>query len=223
METAKAIPHRHEIVKLVEATAQTGDILFRRSNAKGPYGLPFMKIVARLTKSKFTHAATLFWTGDKALMVLEVTDIGTMQYRFIDWLDFCIGGDFAVYRMKNITKEQQTALMGYIVEVLYADPEYDFTFKDPNKFYCTESVAWLYRKFGVELMTPKTILEVAGKVRAKVIAVGNYVYGKLTGGKVVLDMNAMFYYVGNTTNGGFMASDRLEAIMPENPMQNALV
>jgi len=214
MERGYEVVNRVEIANKVALTAQTGDILFRGSLAKGPYGLPFMKLVSQVTKSKFTHAATLFWECDK-LYVLEETDIGTMQYRFIDWLTFCVNGEFACYRMKGITKEQQNTLQRHINKILELDPSYDYTFSDPNKFYCTESVGWLYSCLGVELMKTKTIVEVAGKWRAILISIGSNLIKKLTKGTVSLNLKGTFYYVGNETNDGFMSSPLLEEVMFE--------
>ena len=216
MEKVVEIPHRHEIAKFVEKNAKSGDVLYRGSEAKGPYGLPFMKIVSKLTKSHYTHAATVFWEGDD-LMVVEMTDIGTMQYRFIDWLDFCLGGHFALYRLDGIEESQRLELLTHIKSVLAIDPSYDYTFADPNKFYCTEFVAWLYNQIGVEIAPPRTILEVVGPKRFWVVSAGNWVYGKLTRGKVCLNTQSPLYYVGNEANGGLLASKKMIAIVSKNP------
>ena len=36
---------------------KNGDILYRASDARGPFNLPFSRLVARVTKSKYSHAA----------------------------------------------------------------------------------------------------------------------------------------------------------------------
>lgn len=210
MEPTEETPEKHLVCIEVEALALTGDIVFRRSAAKGPLGLPFMKIVAQVTKSEFTHAALLFWQSGE-LYVFEVTDIGTMKYRLIDWLDFCLGGRFEIHRVLGLSQNIRNALDREIRAILFADPQYDYRFNNPNRFYCTESVATVYGNLGIRLMEPRTIRDTAGRFTDLLFRAGNWIYSKLNS-KASLDIDQKFYFVGNLTNGGLMASKRLSRV-----------
>lgn len=136
---------RKEIIQELKSLGiRTGDILYRYSNAKGPFGLPFSKLVAYFTKSKYSHASVAL-VEEKEIYILEVNDRGTIKYRLIDWLDTCYNGHLAVYRLKDLTRYQEDKLRYVIEKFLERDPDYDFTFSHKEKFYCTESVVHIYK------------------------------------------------------------------------------
>ena len=100
---------RYEIEKILKLLPiQTGDILYRRGNAKGPFGLPFSRLISLLSKSDYSHAAMTFMVNGYPF-VLEINDQGTLLYRMIDWLDMSYTGNFSVYRYKDI----QVPKMGF--------------------------------------------------------------------------------------------------------------
>ncbi len=144
------LPERKFIVEKLMGTLRDGDILFRASNAKGPFGIPFCKWVQAITKSDYSHAAIVIMFNDYPC-VLEVSDVGTRLYRLIDWLDFCVGGRLAVYRLRQPEEER---LREEMIQFMKWDPEYDFSFSDSKTFYCTESVAYIYDACGIKLMEP---------------------------------------------------------------------
>lgn len=212
METAVGFPGRGALTLEMKKLIKNGDILFRLSDARGPFNLPFMKLVAKATKSEFTHAAIAYWDGGE-LYVMEATDIGMMVYRFVDWLAFCIDEKFQVWRSKNgLLDFEETILMQEIKRIADLDPDYDFNFNDQDKFYCTELVAYLYAKIGTPLQFPKLIEEVVGKTMARVIMGLNSVYSWLTKGKVALPVDGRFFYVGNRENGGLMSSNWISMV-----------
>lgn len=86
----------------------------------------------------------------------------------------------------------------------------DFTYGDPGKFYCTESVVSMYRNAGVVLMTPKTPKEVfKSKASYTAFIAINWLVRKLTG--MGFDPNGKFYFVGNEQQG-LMASQEIYRI-----------
>jgi hypothetical protein len=217
-EISSEFADRIIINNAVHNIGQNFDVLFRKSDARGPFNLPFMKFVQNITESEYTHAALLITMKDYDFpFVLEITDVGCMFYRFIDWFNFCIDEQFALYRF-NGTLKRTEEMKNKVTEIIANDPSYDYCFNDPDKYYCTESVAAIYKAGGIDLMKPKTIKQLCKtKTQYAMIAIGNFFYKKITKGKVYLDLNESFYYVGNPTNGGLMASDNLVKVYEHKP------
>lgn len=195
---------RFEIQKALEQLPlQTGDLLYRSSNAKGPFGLPFSKIVGRLSKSHYTHAAIVLQekttAGDSYYYVLEVSDQGTVKYRLIDWLDSNYTKHLAVYRLKQFTQGVAAKLEMEIKKVLDADPDYDFSFDNPTKFYCTEAVAVIYKRAGYVLVEPEFIKDIVPKFVYHILRIGNWFFKTFT--TTSLPLNERLYYVGNKLHG----------------------
>jgi hypothetical protein len=195
---------RFEIVEQLKPIVQTGDILYRASNAKGPFGIPFSRLVMWLSNSKYSHASVIL-VEDGEINVVEINDEGTIKLRLIDWLDLCYTPEFSIYRLKkpvDITKEIQ--------DFLAKDPEYDFYFNDENKFYCTESVVAMYVKAGVRLILPQKIKEVVPKWAYVLLSIGNFFVKNLSSAGLPLDKS--LYYVGNE-NQGLMSSELTNLIL----------
>lgn len=216
--------------KIVKFIGESGDILVRKSDGRGPYGIPFMRWVAKYTRSKYTHAALLVMeAGDP--WVFEVTDIGTLKLRFVDWIEFSPDGSFALYRATGLTSAQKHALLEQIIIFLMADRDYDFTFSDDHNLYCTEAVCLLYQAVGINLQTPKYLKDIVRDfiyettiyprwfknllTQASVWALVklNGVCLKATGGKMGLPLNIPLYYVGAEDTGGILAYKGLEKIL----------
>ena len=200
---------RFEIVEQLKyLPIKTGDIFYRASNAKGPLGLPFSRIVARLTKSRYSHAAMAL-VEDEDVYVLEINDRGTLKYRLIDWIDTCYTGELSVYRLKSLTEEIKDDIEVEMRKVLNRDPDYDFTFSDDKKYYCTEVVASIYNKIGIELVEPERIKDVLSKWKYFLLSVGNLIISSISDCKLPLDNK--LYYIGNE-NQGLMSSDKTKLV-----------
>lgn len=212
--------YRYDITdEIIKLPVQTGDILFRSSNAKGPLGLPFSKIVAWLSHSKYSHAAIFIierYNNIDWPYVFEINDQGTIKYRFIDWLDMEYKGDFRIYRLKGADPNIVNQLETEIKKALLEDPDYDFTFSDPAKFYCVESVADIYKKIGIDIIEPECIKDIVPWWVYYVIYVGNWFFS-FFGTTIPLDKP--LYYVGNEKRG-MMSSDKLELIYEYDLTQN---
>jgi hypothetical protein len=190
--------HRFEIVDQIKKNMRSGDILYRYSDARGPLGLPFCRIVCRITQSKYSHAAILFVENDEPY-VLEVNDEGTLRYRLIDWIDTCYLNRFSVYRLKDLDEDKEKSLLKSIYGFLEEDPDYDFTFEDLNKFYCTESVIEIYKRaLNIVLDEGKTLKELMPFWRYCLFCVGVKLF-KLFGTSMPTDKK--LYFVGNEKIG----------------------
>ena len=208
--------NRKEVVASLKALGiRTGDIIVRLSSTKGPFGIPFSALVAKLSKSEWSHASVIFFRGDVPY-VLEVSDRGTIEYRLVDWLDFCVEGDLAVYRYKDMSAEGEQAIESLIHAYLAEDPLYDFTYDDMNKVYCVESVCQIYEKMGIKLCEPKLMSEFLPPLTFKVFKFLNGIVKTLTGKG--FDTSVKMYFVGNK-NAGLLASDQLVCITPSNPVK----
>ena len=197
---------RYEIEKiLLDLPLKTGDILYRASNALGPLNIPFSRIVADLTDSPYSHAAIALIVNNTPF-VLEINDQGTLLYRMIDWLDTCYTSEFSVYRLKDRVDELKPEFEKQIKKILMDDPDYDFKFADPNKYYCTECVASIYEKIGVKLWEPMLIKDVVSPTMYWLLKVGNFAIG-LFSDQCSLPFNEKMYFVGNEKKG--MASSPL--------------
>jgi len=186
---------------------QTGDILYRASNAKGPLGLPFSRLVGVITKSAYSHAAIVLMDENEPL-VLEVNDQGTLKLRLIDWLDTCYTNQFSVFRLKKIDDELKSKIENEIQKIFHDDPDYDFTFSDPNKFYCTEAVSYIYSKVGTPLVEPETIKEVAKPYAYWILKIGSWLFSIFS--DTALNFNQKMYYVGNSKKGMMSSSKTYE-------------
>lgn len=200
---------RYEIVELLKKKGlQTGDILYRASNGIGPFGIPFNRLVARITNSEYSHAAIVQVVNNE-YYVLEINDQGTLFCRIIDWLDTCYTSSFAVYRLKEINSDLQSKINEQIEKVLMEDPDYDFIFSDPKKFYCTESVAFIYQQVGIQLIEPQKIKDVVNPVIYWILRIGSLFTGLFY--EVSLSFTEKLYFVGNEKHG-LMSSEKTQCI-----------
>lgn len=195
--------HRHQIVEELLPLLRTGDIFCRLGN-EGFMGIPFSRLVARLTKSEWSHSSVVF-ESHRDWYMLEVNDRGTEQCRVIDWLDYCSSGAFAVYRKTDIpwSMKAEVSMQVAIRRFLYEDPDYDFNFSEPHKFYCTESTARIYEEAGFPLPKPDYLKNL---IPPRAYYLGypiNWLLRTFTG--TGLDVNRPVYTVGNSRQG--MLSD----------------
>lgn len=191
-------PKRFSIVDIIKQNMKSGDILYRYSDAKGPLNLPFTRIVANITKSEYSHAAILFIENNEP-HVLEINDQGTLKYRLLDWIDTCYGNNFSVYRLKDLDAEKESKILCEINSILEKDPDYDFTFSDPNKFYCTESIITIYQNaLGIKLDQGYYIKELVSWHNYIIMRIGSWFFSFLGAS---LPFNEKLYFVGNEQKG----------------------
>lgn len=186
------------ISKQLEPSLQTGDILFRSSNAQAANGLQFSKYVEKATNSDFSHASIVLKANNK-VYVLEIDDEGVQLYKFMDWLDTPAAADFAVYRLRNFKQNTLKNIKQEIDNILHTNPSYDFTFDDPDKLYCVECVAEIYLHCGIKLCNPKTIKEILSPVQYAFFAPVNRHMRQNLGQGIPED--TPLWFVGNEEQG----------------------
>lgn len=214
MEPSKSLPNRHEIAKKISESAEHLDILFRKSDGRGPFNIPFMRWVAKETGSQMTHAAMLWRRNDfKGVAfdtVLELSDVGFRVYRVVDWLDFCIDGEFEVHRVP-MSEDVKAKVIEGAESLLALDAYYDKTFS--TGWYCTKLVCKIYEAGGIYLQKPKTLREICGWLKGHRISIINKFIVWWTNGEYGLPVDTPLYFVGNKTNGGMAAYPGLKRIL----------
>lgn len=189
---------RFAIVDLVKQNMRSGDILYRASDAKGPLGLPFTRLVASATNSEYSHAAIMFVENGEP-NVLEVNDQGTLRYRLLDWIDTCYGKTFSIYRLKDLNEVKEDLLLKEIYKFLDEDPDYDLTFSSDDKYYCTESVIEIYRRaLNLELDPGSLIKDVVAPWKYYLLRGGSEIFS-IFGTSLPFDKR--LYFVGNEKRG----------------------
>lgn len=129
---------------------QTGDIICRQNAGSSLTGRPFGYLVQWLTKSKYSHCSVVL-VEDGKVYAMQVDDDGTTKMPIEKWYEICDNGTFGLYRVKSFDVD---ALTREINKFLELDPAYDYTFGDEeDKFYCTESVVYVFSQAGTELGT----------------------------------------------------------------------
>lgn len=190
---------RFEIMeKIGNLKLKSGDILYRYSDAKGPLNIPFTKLVSNITKSEYSHSAIIVVENDE-VNVMEVNDQGTLKFRLLDWIDTCYDNNFSIYRLKNITDVQEQLLKNEINNMLKKDCDYDFTFSDNNKFYCTESVIYIYNKsLNIQLDEGYYLKELLNPFQYVILKIGSFLFS-IFGTSLPFDKK--LYFVGNEDKG----------------------
>jgi len=208
------VPERKKVIEYLKKIGlRSGDIIFRESYSEGPFGLPFSTLVSKLTKSQYSHASVILIDGEN-IDVLEVNDRGVIRYRLIDWLDFCVDGEFSIYRYKNLTEDLASKLKQKIIDYLEDDADYDFIYADSSKLYCTESVCQIYKETGIPICEPSSVEEVLSGWRLTLFKILNSLVYRFT--KKGFQPGARMYFVGNKDKG-MLSSPHLDCIVPENP------
>lgn len=197
--------------ELKKLPVQTGDIVFRLGN-ECYCGLPFSRLVAHLTKSKFSHASLMFLEGDD-IYCLEINEKGTQQYRMLDWVDFSHKNGIAVYRIPNLSEEDRERIYDECKKFLELDLDYAFDFHNPNQTYCTKGCVTVLKNAGFDIFTPCTPKEVLKPHTFIFFLVINFIFGKLFGACVPIKHPS--YIVGNCEIG-MLASDKIEKIYEYN-------
>lgn len=152
-------------------------------------------LVEKLTHSHYSHASIVLRDGGKTI-VLEVNEKGTQVLALRDWERYCIDHSYAVYRVKGA---DESKLSNVINKFIARSPGYDFTFDDPNKFYCVESVVFIYQQTGIVLCQPILPCKVLPWWLFHFILPINWAIGMLTSEHMA--MHTPLYFVGNEKQG----------------------
>ena len=196
-------PIRGKLVEYLKSIPlETGDIVYNASNVTGPLGIPFASLIQRFTNSIYSHATIILVDNDEYYAV-DVSDWGTRKLRVLDWFDNWYKKDFCIFRLNYKTINDQNNIKNNIINFLEKDPSYDFNFIDPNAFYCTESVSYIYEKSGFNLGGSYLVKNIVPKWFYPLIVVGNYITKLFSKASLPLDIKISI--VGNEKKG-MMAS-----------------
>lgn len=213
---------RHAIVAdMSKLPIRTGDVFFRTGNEKF-LGIPFSQLVAKLSRSRFSHASMALVDKD-GISLVEVSNEDTLQLRLIDWLDLCYSPDIAVYRPVGSYPKAENVIR----EFLAIDPQYNYMFqtwvRDRTRFYCTESAAYMMEHFGVpRTFDPKRIRDILPWHAYLPFLVGNWLVSLLTGGHVHMPTRERLYFAGDASRG-ILSSPYLAQVYPNNVYRNLLL
>lgn len=188
--------YRHLINAELKVIVKTGDLFFRLGR-QSFLGIPFEKLVAKLTHSKYSHASVAIVENDEIYLV-EVNDFGTTKIGLKDWCGFANTTDVSVWRL-DLKEYQIKSLTDAITKFVEDDPDYDFTFDSENKFYCTESVCYLFKQANIALAQPSYLKEMTTKRQYFLISVISW-FVKLFTGKGIPTKSPL-YFVGNKEKG----------------------
>lgn len=191
--------NRFEIVSAMEGLPlETGDIVYSASDAKGPLGIPFGRLIQRFTRSEYSHATMILREGGESYAI-DVSDWGTRKLRVIDWFDNWEATSFCVVRFRDKTPDMERCLTESILGFLKDDPSYDFNFDDPTAFYCTEAVKHMCSKCGLDLGGEFLVKEIVPGWFYALILAGNFVTKLLS--KASLPTDRPIAVVGNEERG----------------------
>ena len=201
---------RKEIVAALKALpVKTGDIVYNAADVPGPFNIPFSKLIQYFTNSPYSHGTCLL-VEDGEVYAIDVSDWGTRKLRLIDWFDDWKMTEFCLYRLKNRLDSDDECFKKSIYEFLDADPSYDFNFNDSSKFYCTESVKWIYLKCGYDLGGAYLLKDIVPFWFYYMILSGNFFTKMFSGASLPTDVPISI--VGNELKG-MRASPLTELVM----------
>ena len=187
---------------------KTGDIVFNASDIKGPFSLPFARWVQRFTNSPYSHATTMLVENDE-YYAIDVTDHGTRKIRLLDWFDDWDSYKFCIYRLKTYGSIDELNFKDAISRFLEEDPDYDYNFSDPNKYYCTEGVKRIYNECGYDLGGAYLLKDILPKWFYYLVLTGNYFFKWFSNSSLPKDKPITI--VGNPQKG-MMASSYIERV-----------
>jgi len=192
----------HIMERLRDLPLKTGDIFYNGSNVRGPLGIPFGGLIQYFTKSVYSHA-TIVLVENNEYYAIDVSDYGCRKLRIIDWFDNWGIEDFCVVRLKQKNIDDELKFTVAIKKFLDEDPDYDFSFNDPNAYYCTESVKRMYDELGYDLGGSYLIKDIVSWWFYPLLQIGS-VMTKITSG-ASLPTDVKISIVGNE-NKGMLAS-----------------
>jgi hypothetical protein len=212
MVAVNAIPfaNRFRIEKEIKSLGiRNGDIFIRETDTRGPFNIPFSKLVSTLTNSNFSHASLARVEGDEVYL-LEVNDRGIVKERLIDWLDYCVGEAVFVYRPTNPPADFDARVSAEIDRFFQEDFMYNFMYTNANGlYYCTQAICTVYNACGITLMEPVPMQSVLTGWRYFLFKIINSIV-VMTSGKG-FNTNDKFYFVGNQS-AGILASPHIAPI-----------
>ena len=136
------------------AVLKTGDILFRRGDARVLGGFfPFSRFTANVTGSLYSHTGTVV-IEDGEPVVYDTTNPSTRRQPFKIWvLDNT--GPFGVKRLKAPYRDRIPKVVEYLHDVYQKQVAFDWELSnDDRNLYCLEMTEKAFRHAGLRLSEP---------------------------------------------------------------------
>jgi hypothetical protein len=135
-------------------TLKTGDILFRRGDARILGGLfPFSRFIANVSGSQYSHIGTVVFE-DGEPVVYDTTKASVRRQPLKIWI-LDNTGPFGVKRLKPAYQNRVPKVVEYLHSVYQKQVPFDYELStDDRELYCVEMAEKAFRNAGLPLSEP---------------------------------------------------------------------
>ncbi len=185
---------------------KTGDILFRRGDARILWGLfPFSRFIANISGSQFSHIGTVVIEGGEPF-VYDTTKASVRRQPFKVWvLDNT--GPFGVKRLKAAHRDRIPKVVEFLNDVYKKQVPFDYELStDDRDLYCVEMAEKAFRHAGLALSEPVVLADMENIHQFPLCVLG---FTSLTS----LKLDQPVYFPGNERHG-IWSSSLLETVYP---------
>ena len=192
---------------------RTGDVLFRRGDARILYGwFPFSRFIANVSGSPYSHIGTLV-VEEGEPVVYDTTKAGVRRQPLKVWvLDNT--GAFGVKRLKPPYRDRIPKVVEYLHMVYEKQVPFDFELSiDDKGLYCVEMAEKAFRHSGLILSQPVLLADMENIEQFPICVLG---FTSLTS----LTLDKPVFFPGNERHG-IWSSTLLETIYPPPPARTA--
>ena len=186
---------------------RTGDILFRRGDARVMKGLyPFSQFTANVTGSQFSHTGTVV-IEDGEPVVYDTTNPSVRRQPFKIWV-LDNAGPFGAKRLKPAYRDRIPKVVEYLRAVFEKQVAFDWELSnDDRNLYCLEMTEKAFRYAGLRLSEPVILADMENihEFPLSVLAITSF---------STLKLDQAVFFPGNDRHGVW-ASPYLETIYAE--------
>jgi len=138
---------------------RTGDILFRRGDARVLYGtFPFSRFIANVSGSQFSHTGVVI-IEDGEPVVYDTTHSSVRRQPLKVWVLDNVG-PFGVKRLKPSYRDRIPKVVEYLNAMYAKQVEFDWELSiDDRALYCVEMTEKAFRSAGLVLSEPVIIAD----------------------------------------------------------------
>jgi hypothetical protein len=188
---------------------QTGDLLFRRGDARILRGwFPFSRFIANISGSKYSHIGTVV-VEDGEPIVYDTTKASVRRQPLKIWI-LDNTGAFGVKRLKPPYQRLVPRVVEYLHDVYKRQVPFDYELSpDDRDLYCVEMAEKAFRHAGLTLSEPVLLADMENIHQFPLCVLG---FTSLTN----LKLDQAVFFPGNERHG-IWASPLLETIYPPPP------
>jgi hypothetical protein len=194
-------------------TLKTGDILFRRGDARLLGGwFPFSRFIANASGSQYSHIGTAVFE-DGELVVYDTTKAGVRRQPLKVWVLDNVGA-FGVKRLKPSYRDRIPKVLEYLHSVYEKQVPFDYELlTDDRGLYCVEMAEKAFRHAGLVLSEPVILADMENINQFPLCVLG---FTSLTS----LKMDQAVFFPGNDRHG-IWSSPLLETVYESKPNTRA--